>query len=157
MRKLVLTILVLCFSFIAYCQTGNKHLEVSGGIFLNQTYQGRIGLEFSKKYHNSLAIYADLFRYKYEEDKIYLSEFLLGPTYKMIVSRSKNLFFKIPVGFSIGSDTENFIGTVQGGFELGAVMHRNLTFTLTQFNQVAFNSYKQWRVGINAGIKIPLN
>lgn len=133
-------------------QDGYTRVIVSGGILHRTAGTGTVALEFGKKYHRYIELFADVYRSNLEERENYLA----GIAYKPNLLRSSNTYLNFRAGFGLGSNTDNVIGSIQGGFEFGYIFPKNFALMLHQKNEAVIGSEQPLRTGILVGFKIPL-
>lgn len=153
MKTLALLFIFVLIGFTEVrAQYGNEHIVVTGGVFTNDVYHARVGLEFSRRYHNALGITGDI----YFLERTNETELLLTPSFTQALVRSKNVSLRLPIEVGVGTNNSNFLTTLGTGLELNFITTNYFVFHVRQMNQVAFGSSQRWRFGLQAGFKIPL-
>jgi hypothetical protein len=151
MKPVIIFTFLFLFPLFSYSQNGNRHLVFLAGAQTNFLYSGRVGLEFSKKYHNSINLSADFVRSNT------FKEWYVNTGYTSNLSRAKNISLRLPIEVGIGTDERRALALLGGGLEFNIATKGNVNLTFRQMNQIAFGSIQRWRFGLQAGIKIPIN
>jgi hypothetical protein len=162
MKRLILIIPLMLIGLSVSAQSGYKFINFSAGISYPNAYNLSINYEFVTKYHNTWELGGEYYTKKetFKPDNPLKSPYnwMIGPVFKPILIRSKNVSLRFPMGFRGGSNKIGFIAAPQVGFELGNTFGSGVEIIVTQKNQyVFFESQNNWRIGILVGLKIPLN
>jgi hypothetical protein len=162
MKKFILMVTLSLFGFAVSAQSGYKFINFSGGLLYPGAYNLSVNYEFVGKYHNTWELGGEYYVKKetLSSEHPFRSPYnwMIGPVFKPVLSRSKNVTFRFPMGFRAGSNRIGFIAAPQMGFELSRTFSSEVEILITQKNQyVFFESQNNWRIGILVGLKIPLN
>ena len=162
MKKLILFLPFWLLAFIVSAQSGYKYINASVGMMYPKAYNLSVNYEFVTKYHNTLELGGEYFvkRESFNSDNILKSPYnwLIGPIFKPVLLRSKNVTLRFPIGLRGGSNRSGFIAAPQVGFELSQTFRSGVEFMITQKNQyVFFVDDSNWRIGLSVGLKFPLN
>ena len=169
MKKLILFSLVALFPFAASAQRGYTYIDFSAGLMIKNQTVGELSYEWSGKYYTGNEIFIeyavspspDLAVYGNDSSLTYVDQsddqnFMIGYAFKPLIARNKNVALNLRLGGSIGTDTEDFIGSLSAGFELNFFTRSGAILFLREKNQLVFFDNSKWRIGLLAGIKIPL-
>lgn len=162
MKKLIFFIPFWLFAYSVSAQSGYKYINASVGMMYPEAYNLSVNYEFVTKYHNTWELGGEYFakRESFNSDNPLKSPYnwMIGPVYKPVLSRSKNVTFRLPMGVRGGSNRTGFIAAPQIGFELSKTFRSGVEFMVTQKNQyVFFVDDSNWRIGLSVGFKFPLN
>ncbi|RZK79584.1 MAG: hypothetical protein EOO92_09040 [Pedobacter sp.] len=137
-------------------QNGTKFLSLRGGYFFNDAFSTTLSLDISTKYFNQNEIYAEYYQnYKNHDLKTIMGGFVLKP----VMYRSGNTALRFRLGAGIGSTTRKFVAAPQLGLEYSQSIGKGFDLLVVNRNQVVFGGDKadKWRIGLEAGIRIPIN
>jgi hypothetical protein len=162
MKKIIFFIPLWLMALAVSAQSGYKYINASVGMMYPDAYNLTLNYEWVNKYHNTWELGGEYYakRETFNNDHPFKSPYnwLIGPVYKPVLSRSKNVTFRFPMGARLGSNRDSFIAALQLGFELSTTFRSGLEFMITQKNQyVFFADDSNWRIGLGVGLKIPLN
>lgn len=164
MKKLaIIPVFLILFSFGAKAQDGYKYFDVAAGYMFPGHYAAEISIEISKKYHNAYSYYLEAYSnedyYKEGSFKHNTGEFgvMAGMAYKPILVRNKNVALNARFTGAAGTTGDKFIAGLSAGVELNFALRSGNFFFIRQKNQVVFWADENWRIGLLAGFKIPLN
>lgn len=171
MRKSILVSLAAIFfsPLIARAQSGYTYVDLAAGAMIKNHIVGELSYEWAGRYYNGNEIFLEYAVSPNPALKIYISDsiltekdprdkqnFLLGYTFKPLIARNKNIALNLRLGGGIGTDTDGFIGSLNAGFELNFFTRSGAVLFLREKNQLVFFDRSQWRIGLLAGVKIPL-
>lgn len=170
MKKILITSLFSFLSlFLANAQNGYTYIDLAAGLMIKNHTVGELSYEWAGRYYNGNEIFIEYAVSPSSELPIYNSDgsltyfdssnnqnFLIGYAFKPLIARNKNVAFNLRLGASMGTDTEDFIGSLNAGFELNFFTRSGAILFFREKNQLVFFDNSQWRIGLLAGIKIPL-
>lgn len=169
MKKLILFSLVALLPFAARAQSGYTYIDFGAGLMIKNHIVGELSYEWAGRYYSGNEIFLEYAASPSPDLHVYNSDsvlkfkgqpdnqnFLVGYAFKPLIARNKNVAFNLRLGGSIGTDTEDFIGSLNAGFELNLFTRSGAVLFLREKNQLVFFSRSQWRIGLLAGIKLPL-
>lgn len=154
--------LIVGTSFSASAQQGYTYFDAAGGYLLNDIYAGEVSIELGKIYHRSVEI---LINANYQKiassqegstDSTYAS-ILGGVAYKPLLFRQRNVALNWRFTLTAGADTDRFLAALSAGLELNFFLGNESVLFLRQKNEVVFWADDHFRLGMLAGIKLPLN
>lgn len=161
MKKTLIFFPLWLLAWAAAAQTGFKYLNLSAGASLPQGSFITLNFETVGRYHNTWEFGGEFYTSTVQPtDSTGLSRrynWLVGPVYKPLLVRSKNISLRLPVGLRIGSNGSGFITAPQVGLELCHTFSRGLEILVGQKTQYVFNDGERFRAGAYFGLRIPLN
>lgn len=80
----------------------------------------------------------------------------VGVAYKPCVFRGKNNYGALRLGGSLGSDTHEFVGWVNAGYEHNFVLHHGIKLFVQARTDLAINGLDLFRTGVSIGFKFPV-
>lgn len=153
-------VLFFAFMFMAAinvrAQNGTKFFSLQGGWVAKNAYTGTISFDISTRYFNQNEIFGEYYQnYKNHDIKTIMGGFVLKP----VLFRSGNTAVRFRLGAGLGSTTQKFVAAPQLGLEYAQSIGKGFDLLLTNRNQVLFwgDHRDKWRIGLQAGIRIPLN
>lgn len=170
MKKILITALLsFIVLFTANAQSGYTYIDFAAGLMIKNHTVGELSYEWAGRYYNGNEIFVEYavlplpaipvhntdgsLTYFDQADK---QNFLIGYVFKPLITRNKNVALNLRLGGSMGTDTEDFIASLHAGFELNFFTRSGTIIFLRQKSQAVFFDNSQWRIGLLAGIKIPL-
>jgi hypothetical protein len=113
MKKLIFSIPFWLVSFSLSAQSGYKYINASVGMMYPEAFNLSLNYEFVTKYHNTCELGSEYFakRETFNSDNPLKSPYnwLIGPVFKPVLSRSKNITFRFPMALRGGSNRSGFI------------------------------------------------
>jgi len=148
MKKFIIVIF-LGLSFCSFAQQGYHHINLSGGLTLNETQVYSVAFEFNGPYYNSWELILE------GQTNIDWNEDLLqgGAVYEPLIFKNNNLLFNFRVGMLLGTNKHNFIMSGTGGFELSYSFAQYLSIMIQQNNYYIINIDNRFRHGVTLGLK----
>lgn len=144
--------MVLCFLFTeANAQEGFQFGLIKAGIQHPDSWSVSAGLDMVTRYHNSLEL-----ALRFESPKVENQEMFLAVNYKPLLTRSRNSSVKFRFGAQAGSDSHDFIGGPQAGWEWQYSLSGNLDLLLVNQYSYCFGSERGWRIGAEIGFRFTL-
>lgn len=152
--------LIFAFIFMAAisvkAQNGTKFFSLRGGWVAKNAFTGTLSLDINTKYFNQKEIFAEYYQnYNNPDLKTVMGGFVLKP----VMYRSGNTALRFRLGAGFGSTTRKFVAAPQLGLEYSQSIGKGFDFLVIDRNQVVFWGDKadKWRIGFEAGIRIPIN
>jgi hypothetical protein len=137
-------------------QNGTKYFSLKGGYFFKDAFSATLSYDWNTKYFKQNEIFAEYYqKFKGFENKSVMGGFVMKP----VLMRDRNTIVRVRMGVGAGSDTKKFIVAPQLGFEFSQSLGKGFDFLLVNRNQYILlnKSPEPWRVGFEAGIRIPIN
>ena len=156
MKKLLFFAFMFMAAINVRAQNGTKFFSLQGGWVAKNAYTGTISFDISTRYFNQNEIFGEYYQnYKNHDIKTIMGGFVLKP----VLFRSGNTAVRFRLGAGLGSTTQKFVAAPQLGLEYAQSIGKGFDLLLTNRNQVLFwgDHRDKWRIGLEAGIRIPLN
>ncbi len=137
-------------------QNGTKYFSLRGGWVAESAYIGTLSYDFNTRYFNQDEVFVEYYQdYKIQNIKTFMGGFAIKP----VLFRSKNTAIRYRFGASIGTTTTSFIAAPQIGFEFAQSLGSGFDFLIINRNQYVLfgNTPERWRVGVEVGLRIPIN
>ncbi|WP_439484444.1 hypothetical protein [Cyclobacterium plantarum] len=153
--KRLLCILLILWAGRLKAQNGSQHLTFEGGVGVPLLDLGRLGYEFNSLHHRRHEVFLEWMKTK-ETD---YQTVLLGLLIKPVIFRRNATSLRFRAGSALGTDFSGLIIAPLVGWEFSWVLLKRLELCLGSSSQLLLWAKKaeQWRVVLDAGIKIPLN
>lgn len=154
MKKALLLIALIISGYLVKAQDGYTFIGLRSGWVVKDSYSATLSLDFSAKYYSSYELYGEFFHNTKLKNKSYMG----GLIYKPAIVRNKNSLLQLRVGAGLGGGRNEFLVAPQLGLQFSQTIIKNIDFVIVNKNQFVFFGQKadQWRVGLEAGIRIPL-
>jgi hypothetical protein len=156
MKKALLFAFIFMAAINVKAQNGTRFLSLRSGWVAKNAFTGTVSLDISTKYFNQKEIFAEYYQnYNNHDLKTIMGGFVLKP----VMFRSGNTALRFRLGAGIGSTTRKFVAAPQLGVEYSQSIGKGFDLLVVNRNQVVFGGDKadKWRIGLEAGIRIPLN
>jgi hypothetical protein len=156
MKKVLLFAFIFMAAINIKAQNGTRFLSLRGGWVAKNAFTGTVSLDISTKYFNQKEIFAEYYQnYNNQDLKTIMGGFVLKP----VMYRSGNTALRFRLGAGIGSTTRKFVAAPQLGLEYSQSIGKGFDLLVVNRNQVVFGGDKvdKWRIGLEAGIRIPIN
>nr|WP_181718590.1 hypothetical protein [Pedobacter sp.]QJS06251.1 hypothetical protein [Pedobacter sp.] len=156
MKKAVIFAFMFMAAINVKAQNGTKFISLRGGFVAKTAFSGTISLDINTQYYNQNEIFAEYYQdYNNSKIKSYMGGFVLKP----VLFRSGNTALRLRMGAGLGTATTKFAVAPQLGFEIAQSLGKGFDLLLINRNQVIIfgNTPQRWRVGVEAGIRIPIN
>jgi hypothetical protein len=156
MKKALLFAFIFMAAINVRAQNGTKFFSLRGGWVAKNAFTGTLSYDISTRYFNQNEIYAEYYQnYKNHDLKTIMGGFVLKP----VMFRSGNTALRFRLGAGIGSTTRRFVAAPQLGLEYARSIGKGFDLLIINRNQVLFwgDNADKWRIGIEAGIRIPIN
>lgn len=166
MRKTITLIIILLLAYVDYSTAGDKdkYFGINAGYLYRRGLNANVFFEQEIANHNAYEIYLDLYNQwsKAEDGKIYKDNFWkynrtwgIGLAYKHALWKGKNSNFRLRFGGDLGTNTHQFVGSLEAGFEMNFVFKNRVQFTISQKNDFVFGGKDHFRNGLLIGFKLP--
>lgn len=170
MKRLMLTFLFFIF-FLPFvkAQRGYTYIDIAAGAMYKEHFVAELSYEWAGRYYNGNEVFLEYARQPTSSivnlgpdgslvtfDRPRSENYLVGYAFKPLITRNKNVALNLRLAGSIGTDTDLFLGSLSAGLELNFFTRSGLVVMLREKNQLVFFAGNQWRIGLLAGIKIPL-
>ena len=152
----LLIVLVFMVAINVGAQNGTKYFSLRGGWVAESAYIGTLSYDWNTRYFDQNEFFAEYYQdYKIPNIKTFMGGFAVKP----ILFRSKNTAIRYRFGASIGTTITSFIAAPQVGFEFSQSLGSGFDFLIMNRNQYVFfgNTPERWRVGVEVGLRIPIN
>ena len=168
MNNIKNTALLFCMlltSMMVQAQSNGNRLSVGVGALYEKGFDASLAVEHETQNHNAWEYFANGY-VKYSKDeraghitkdsfwKNY-STWGLGVAYKPCVYRAKNAYGGLRIGASGGSDTHDFVGWANIGYEQNYVLRHGWHLFWQIKTDLCVNGKDLFRTGIVLGFKIP--
>jgi hypothetical protein len=156
MKKALLFAFMFMAAINVKAQNGTRFFSLRSGWVAKNAFTGTVSLDISTKYFNQKEIFAEYYQnYNNHDLKTIMGGFVLKP----VMFRSGNTALRFRLGAGIGSTTRKFVAAPQLGVEYSQSIGKGFDLLVVNRNQVVFGGDKadKWRIGLEAGIRIPLN
>jgi hypothetical protein len=156
MKKALLFAFIFMAAINVKAQNGTRFFSLRSGWVAKNAFTGTVSLDISTKYFNQKEIFAEYYQnYNNHDLKTIMGGFVLKP----VMFRSGNTALRFRLGAGIGSTTRKFVAAPQLGVEYSQSIGKGFDLLVVNRNQVVFGGDKadKWRIGLEAGIRIPLN
>jgi hypothetical protein len=156
MKKALLFAFIFMAAINVKAQNGTRFLSLRGGWVAKNAFTGTVSLDISTKYFNQKEIFAEYYQnYDNHDLKTIMGGFVLKP----VMYRSGNTALRFRLGAGIGSTTRKFVAAPQLGLEYSQSIGKGFDLLVVNRNQVVFggNNVGKWCIGLEAGIRIPIN
>ncbi|MEN0053582.1 MAG: hypothetical protein AAGC65_07925 [Mucilaginibacter sp.] len=156
MKKVLLFAFIFMVAMNVKAQNGTKFFSLRGGWVAKHAYTGTLSFDISTRYFNQDEIYGEYYQnYKDHDIKTIMAGFVLKP----VLFRSGNTALRFRLGGGLGSTTRRFVAAPQLGLEYAQSIGKGCDLLILNRNQVLFwGDHKDtWRIGLEAGIRIPIN
>jgi len=156
MKKALLFAFIFMAAINVKAQNGTRFFSLRSGWVAKNAFTGTVSLDISTKYFNQKEIFAEYYQnYNNHDLKTIIGGFVLKP----VMFRSGNTALRFRLGAGIGSTTRKFVAAPQLGVEYSQSIGKGFDLLVVNRNQVVFGGDKadKWRIGLEAGIRIPLN
>jgi hypothetical protein len=156
MKKALLFAFIFMAAINVKAQNGTRFFSLRSGWVAKNAFTGTVSLDISTKYFNQKEIFAEYYQnYNNHDLKTIMGGFVLKP----VMYRSGNTALRFRLGAGIGSTTRKFVAAPQLGLEYSQSIGKGFDLLVVNRNQVVFGGDKadKWRIGLEAGIRIPIN
>ncbi len=157
MKKVILFIaFTLMVAISVKAQNGTKYFSFRGGWVAESAYMGTLSFDLNTRYFNQNEVFAEYCQdYRTRSIKTFMGGFVVKP----VLFRSKNTAVRYRFGGSIGTTLSSFVAAPQIGFELSQSLGSGFDFLVMNRNQVLLfgDISEHWRVGLEVGLRIPIN
>lgn len=155
MKKALLLALLFMAAINVKAQNGTKYFSLRGGWVAKNAFSGTLSYDYNTHYFNQNEIFVEYYQnYKNHDIKTIMGGFVLKP----VLIRSGNTAVRLRFGAGIGTTTSKFVAAPQLGAEFAQSIGKGFDILLISRNQYVFwGNADRWRVGVEAGIRIPLN
>ncbi len=156
MKKVSLLIALIFMVAIVKAQNGTKYFSLRGGWVAESAYIGTLSYDFNTRYFNQNEVFAEYYQdYKNPSIKTFMGGFAVKP----VLFRSKNTAIRYRFGASMGTTVSSFVAAPQVGFEFSQSLGSGFDFLIMNRNQYVLfgDTPERWRVGVEVGIRIPIN
>lgn len=156
MKKAILIAFLFMAAINVKAQNGLKFFSLRGGWVAKNAFSGTLSYDFNTRYFNQNEVFAEYYQnYKHHDYKSIMGGFVLKP----VMFRNGNTAVRYRFGAGIGTTTRKFVAAPQLGFEFAQSVGSGIDLLIMNRNQFTFwgDGKDRWRVGIEAGIRIPLN
>ena len=167
-RKQLLALMLMAVATAGYAQNNSNRINFGVGALYERGFDATLSVEHETKNHNAWEYFANYY-IKYDKDKdkeaghITMDSFWknyrtwgVGVAYKPCVFRGKNSYGALRLGGSIGSDTHEFVGWVNAGYEHNFVLHHGIKLFVQAKTDLAINGLDLFRTGVSIGVKFPV-
>ena len=156
MKKALLFAFIFMAAINVKAQNGTRFFSLRSGWVAKNAFTGTVSLDISTKYFNQKEIFAEYYQNYNNHD---LKTIMGGFVFKPVMYRSGNTALRFRLGAGIGSTTRKFVAAPQLGVEYSQSIGKGFDLLVVNRNQVVFGGDKadKWRIGLEAGIRIPLN
>jgi len=137
-------------------QNGLKFFSLRSGWVAGNAFTSTVSYDFNTMYFNQNEVFAEYYQnYKNHEYKSIMAGIVLKP----VMFRNRNTTVRYRFGAGIGTTTKKFVAAPQLGFEFAQSIGSGIDLLILNRNQLTFfvDNKDRWRIGIEAGIRIPLN
>lgn len=152
--------LLLAFIFMVAinvkAQNGTKYFSLRGGWVVESAYIGTLSYDWNTMYFNQNEVFAEYYQdYKTQSVETFMGGFAVKP----VLFRSKNTAIRYRFGASMGTTLTSFVAAPQIGFEFSQSLGSGFDFLIMNRNQYVLlgDVSERWRVGVEVGIRIPIN
>lgn len=164
-RKTFLACLMLSLSVLANAQGNGNRISLGVGALYERGFDVTLAVEHETQNHNAWEYFANGYL-KYDKDKnvghVTQDSFWknyrtwgMGIAYKPCVYRTKNGYGSLRIGASGGSDTQEFVGWTNVGYEQNYVLHHGWHLYWQVKTDLCINGKDLFRTGVVIGIKMP--
>lgn len=164
-RNTILSFCMLLTSITVQAQSNGNRLSVGIGALYEKGFDVTFAVEHETQNHNAWEYFANGY-VKYTKDErvghITKDSFWknyrtwgLGIAYKPCVYRAKNAYGSLRIGASGGSDTHDFVGWANVGYEQNYVLRRGWHLFWQVKTDLCINGKDLFRTGVAIGFKIP--
>lgn len=156
MKRVCLLIALIFMVAIVKAQNGTKYFSLRGGWIAESAYIGTLSYDFNTIYFNQNEVFAEYYQdYKTPSIKTFMGGFAVKP----VLFRSKNTAIRYRFGASMGTTVSSFVAAPQVGFEFSQSLGSGFDFLIMNRNQYVLfgDTPERWRVGVEVGIRIPIN
>lgn len=152
-RILIVLALVAGIPYTSNAQQGYKKLDIAAGYLLTDQLVAELSYEVGGRYHSAMEVIAD-YSYNRRSER---NNWKVGLGYKPLITRNKNTSLNLRLTTSAGTNEQKFIASVSAGMELNFSFNSGIIFMIRQKNELVFFDQDNWRSGLLAGFKLPLN
>ena len=165
-KRMMLAICLASSTAVASAQTYSNRIGLGVGALYERGFDATLSVEHETKNHNAWEYFLNGY-VKYDKDanaghitnesfwKNYRT-WGVGVAYKPCVFRGKNNYGALRLGGSLGSDTLEFVGGVNAGYEHNFVLHHVIKFFVQARTDLAINGLDLFRTGVSIGFKFPV-
>lgn len=165
-KRMMLAICLASTTAVASAQTYSNRIGLGVGALYERGFDATLSVEHETKNHNAWEYFINGY-VKYDKDtnaghitndsfwKTYRT-WGVGIAYKPCVFRGKNNYGALRIGGSLGSDTHEFVGWVNAGYEHNVVLHHGIKLFVQAKTDLAINGLDLFRTGVSIGVKFPV-
>lgn len=164
-RNILLLFCMLLSSMMMQAQSNGNRLSVGVGTLYEKGFDATLAVEHEIQNHNAWEYFANGY-VKYSKDKrvghITKDSFWknyrtwgFGVAYKPCVYRTKNAYGSLRIGASGGSDTHDFVGWANVGYEQNYALRHGWHLFWQVKTDLCINGKDLFRTGVVLGFKIP--
>ncbi len=164
--NIVLFLCLLIAPKAMQAQSNSTRLSVGVGVLYERGFDATLSVEHETQNHNAWEYFANGY-VKYAKDAaaghVTKDSFWnnyrtwgLGAVYKPCVYRAKNAYGCLRIGASGGSDTHEFVGWANVGYEQNYVLRKGWHLYWLVKTDLCVNGEDLFRTGVVFGFKIPM-
>ncbi len=165
-KRMMLAICLASMTAVASAQTYSNRIGLGVGALYERGFDATLSVEHETKNHNAWEYFINGY-VKYDKDtnaghitndsfwKNYRT-WGVGVAYKLCVFRGKNNYGALRIGGSAGSDTHEFMGWVNAGYEHNFVLHHGIKLYVQAKTDLSINGLDLFRTGVSIGVKFPV-
>ena len=165
-KRMMLAVCLTGMMAVANAQTYSNRIGLGVGALYEKGFDATLFVEHETKNHNAWEYFLNGYvKYAKDESAGHITKdsfwhnyrtWGLGIAYKPCVYRGKNNYGCLRLGGSAGSDTDEFMGWVNAGYEHNFVLHNGIRLYFQVKSDLSINGLDLFRSGIVLGVKFPV-